>query len=108
MHVQGYPHFYVKGDRRRAVYFTAEARDLVAQGWKREQAKQPELVAAPVAPAPEVKAGPVDEPEVETDSTPAFELMTRPELLEYAASKGVDLPNNALKADLIKACQEIG
>lgn len=111
MHLPGYPHFYVKNGKRRAVYFTGEARDLTAQGWIKEGAA--EVAAAPevVVPAPEVAvpapAVEVDEPEVETSEEPAFELMTRVELLAYAESKGIDLPNNALKADLIEACRQI-
>lgn len=106
MHLPGYPHFYVKNGKRRAVYYTGEARDLAAAGWVKEGTEE----ITPAAPAPVAAAAPAveaDEPEVETSAEPAFDLMTRAELLAYAESKGVDLPNNALKAELIEACRKI-
>jgi hypothetical protein len=36
-----------------------------------------------------------------------FEAMTKRELLQYAKDHGVDLPDNALKAELIEACEAI-
>jgi hypothetical protein len=33
--------------------------------------------------------------------------MTKIELLEYAMDRGVDLPNNMLKAEMVKACKQL-
>lgn len=130
MHLHGYPKYYVKDGKRRAVYYTADARDLTASGWRPEEEKQvaaakPEKVNKP-APAPldtkEPNAAlePVEKIEVEViedvtneveskniEDLPDFEFMTKPELLEYAMRRGVDLPNNALKAELVKSCREL-
>jgi hypothetical protein len=130
MHLHGYPKYYVKDGKRRAVYYTADARDLTASGWRPEEEKQaaatkpakttkpapaPPRVEAPTsAPEPvekievEVVEGPTNEAEPKgTEDLPDFEFMTKPELLEYAMRRGVDLPNNALKAELVKACREL-
>lgn len=103
MHLRNYPQYFVKDGERIAVYYTADARDLKALGWKPESAPaQPE--AAPKTE--EVKVDVViEEPEV--DGKPEFEFMTRSELLAYALERGVDLPNNSLKAELIEACKKL-
>jgi hypothetical protein len=117
MHLRDYPHYYTKDGKRRAVYYTAEARDLKAMGWVREEPKpaKPSVTEKP-APAQEPTPEPIKPevvvPEVVTEepageSEPVFEFMTRPELLKYAMDRGVDLPNNALKAELIDACKAI-
>lgn len=123
MYLRGYPKYYVKDGKRRPVYYTADARDLTAKGWRPEEEKtaevhkpaQAEKVSAPVEqPKPvekievEVIEDAVQEPKlINTDELPDFEFMTKPELLEYAMNRGVDLPNNALKAELVKACREL-
>lgn len=95
MHLRNFPHYYVKDGERVAVYYTADARDLTAMGWKREEAAKPQ------APAEEPRAEAVESEEVD------LELLTRVELLKYAADRGVDLPNNAVKAELIEACSKL-
>lgn len=130
MHLQGYPKYYVKNGKRRPVYYTADARDLTASGWRPEEEKQtvkagPEKAANP-APAPLCEEEPKTAPKplekinvevvedtalaVEpgnTEELPDFEFMTKSELLQYAMNRGVDLPNNALKYELVKACREL-
>lgn len=120
MHLRGYPKYYVKDGKRRPVYYTADARDLVATGWTPEEEKSAKLEKPVAAPAPKKKPAPVEKIEIEvvediapeseskaTESLPDFEFMTKPELLEYAMDRGVDLPNNALKAELVKACRNL-
>ena len=114
MHLPGYPVYYVKDGKRRAVYYTAEARDLKAMGWKPEEApKAPEVKPAPKAEAKSAPKPEVIKPEVviedatEEGELPDFEFMTRTELLKYAMDRGVDLPNNALKAELVEACKKL-
>lgn len=106
MHLNDYPHYYVKNGERVAVYFTGEARDLRQSGWVREK---PEALKKEAPAKKEVITEKVevviDEPE--TDGEVDFEFMTKPELLAYAMQRGVDLPNNALKADLVEACKKL-
>ena len=103
MHLKPYPQYFVKDSERRAVFFTSEARDLRAMGWAPEkEAKQP----ATSAPKPIAEAV-ATEPAESTEKTPDFELMTKTELLSYAMERGVDLKNNAPKAELIEACSKL-
>jgi len=105
MHLRNYPQYFVKDGERIAVYYTADARDLKAQGWKPEETK-PAAKPEPEPKPEEIKVEVVaDEPT--GDGEPEFEFMTKPELLAYALERGVDLPNNALKAELIEACKKL-
>lgn len=116
MHLPGYPVYFVKGSKRRAVYYTAEARDLKALGWQEEEyAKAPEVAPAPLpavakkeAVKPEVVEVTIENEVASDGETPDFEFMTKPELLAYALERGVDLPNNSLKAELVEACKKLG
>ena len=134
MHIRNYPQFFVKDGKRRAVYYTAQARELIALGWlpeEKAQKGQPveketvkevqkEEIAEPVSLETEVKlepkpenieveivADPFSTPQPTENKVTDFDFLTRPALLKYALDRGVDLPNNALKADLVKACKEI-
>lgn len=113
MHLRNFPHYYIKGDERVAVYYTADARDLQAQGWKREEtlkgaAKQSkeakEAKQATEAVTEKIEVTVEEDAELEAVD---FEFMTRTELLKYALDRGVDLPNNALKAELVEACKKL-
>lgn len=113
MHLRNYPQYFVKNGERIAVYYTADARDLRALGWEPEQsAKQepkpaPKLEPAqPKAEVEKLEVELIEENQVESEK-PEFEFMTRVELLAYAEKRGVDLPNNALKADLVEACKKL-
>lgn len=115
MHLKNYPHYYVKGSERRAVYFTGDARDLRSQGWRKEG----EEMATPVKKAVEAvipEPAPVEPERIEVEvvadkpkleELPSFEFMTKTELLSYAMDRGVDLPNNMLKAELIAECKKL-
>ena len=124
MHLRGYPKYYVKNGKRRAVYYTSEVRDLTALGWRPEGDSTPvEKPAKKVAakPATELAPEPVAEkieievveektlaPELaSTEELPDFEFMTKPELIEYAAECGETLQPNSLKADLVAACKKL-
>jgi hypothetical protein len=95
MHVKNYPQYYVRGDERRAVYFTADVRDLKAFGWELESSPE----AAPVE-APEPEEEPVEQ-------KPDIQAMTKNELIEYAAKRGIELQQTSLKAELIDACKDL-
>lgn len=125
MHLRGYPKYFVKGDKRRPVYYTAEAAELLSLGWKAEE--ELALVKAPASRKDEpveavakigekvekIEVEIVEDTEkaqassVETAERPNFEFMTRVELLRYAQDRGIDLPNNALKAELVSACKRL-
>ena len=111
-HLKKLPTYFVKeGERRRAAYYTIQARELIEAGYVEEGEK-----AAPRAPkplpeiVPEVAAEPYDstdsltEPVAEEES---LDEMTKAELLEWALERGHDLKNNAPKAEILKACKEI-
>jgi hypothetical protein len=107
MHVKNYPQYYVRGDERRAVYFTADVRDLKVAGWELESSVAPE----PVEPEPEtVAAKPVELPKLSekpVKAKPDIEAMTKNELVEYAAKRGIQLQQTSLKSDLIDACKDL-
>ena len=109
-HLDKLPTWFVKGDERRAAYYTIQARELRAEGFIEEGEKaapapqskpQPEIVN-------EVGAEPYDSTESLTEPVAeSLEEMTKAELLDWALEHGVDLPNNDRKADIFKACKEI-
>jgi hypothetical protein len=113
-HLKKLPTYFVKGDKRRAAYYTIQARELRAKGYVEEDGKkaepmdlldkrQPEIVN-------EVGAEPYDSTESLTEPMAEKEdldSMTKAELLGYAMDHGVDLPNNDLKAEILAACKEI-
>ncbi len=128
MHLRGYPKYYVKNGKRRAVYYTSEVRDLTALGWRPEGDSTPvEKPEKKVAAKPAVEPAPAPEPELvaerieievveeETlapelapnEELPDFEFMTKPELIEYAAKNGETLQLTSLKADLVAACKKL-
>lgn len=120
MHLRNYPHYFVKDGERRAVYYTAQVRELLALGWRREETAKNEPVRSPAptsAPAPiaeieEIEADVVveevsKEQEEKDVKLPVFDFMTKPELLQYALDRGVDLPNNMLKAELVAECKKL-
>jgi hypothetical protein len=111
-HLKKLPTYFVKGDERRAAYWTVQARELRAQGFVEETEKAE--VRKPIEKQPEivVEAGStaydstdsLQEPQAEEND---LDGMTKAELLDWALDRGHDLPNNDLKAEILKACKEI-
>ena len=111
-HLRKLPTYFVKGDERRAAYYTIQARELRAKGFV-EEGERAE-VRKPIERQPEivVEAGgtaydsteSLQEPQAEDDD---LDGMTKAELLDWALDRGHDLPNNDLKAEILKACKEI-
>lgn len=111
-HLKKLPTYFVKGDERRAAYWTVQARELRAKGFVEEGEKAE--VREPIEKQPEivVEAGgtaydstdSLQEPQAEEDD---LDGMTKAELLDWALDRGHDLPNNDLKAEILKACKEI-
>ena len=111
-HLDKLPTYFVKGDERRAAYYTIQAREWRAEGFVEEgekavAAKLPERLPEIVN---EVGAEPFDstesltEPMAEEDD---LDAMTKAELLDWALDHGEDLPNNDLKAEILAKCKEI-
>lgn len=110
MHLRKLPTWFVKGDDRRAAYYTIQARELRAAGYVEEGEKA--VAAKPIERQPEivneVGAEPYDSTESLTEPiAETLEEMTKAELLDWALERGVDLPNNDKKADIFAACKEI-
>jgi hypothetical protein len=108
-HLEKLPTWFVKGDQRRAAYYTINARELIADGWTEEGEK-----AAP-APAPKpqpeilVEAGQdaFDDDSIKEPLGERLEEMTKAELLDWALDQGHDLKNALPKAEIFKLCKEI-
>ena len=108
-HLKKLPTYFVKGDERRAAYYTIDARELRAAGCVEEGEK-----AAP-APAPKplpeilVEAGQdaYDDDSLKATEGETLEEMTKAELLEWAMDHGHDLKNALPKAEIFKLCKEI-
>lgn len=129
MHLRGFPRYFVKGEERRAAYFTVEETELLQQGWvpaesqaaespdtKPEQRVEVESVKQEVIvepPRPEEIIAEVVEDEVATipaeEEEPSldFEFMTKSELIEYAADRGVELKQALHKSELVEECKRV-
>jgi len=109
-HLDKLPTWFVKGDERRAAYYTIQARELRAAGFVEEGEK-----AAPAPqpkPLPEIvnEAGaePYDSTESLTEPVgETLEEMTKAELLDWAMDQGRDLKNALPKAEIFKLCKKI-
>ena len=112
-HLKKLPTYFVKGDERRAAYYTIQARELRTKGYVEEGEKAeavnliekrlPEIVN-------EVGAEPFDSTESLTEplaDEEALDEMTKAELLDWAMDKGHDLKNALPKTEILKACKEI-
>jgi len=112
-HLKKLPTYFVKdGERRRAAYYTIQARELRNLGYVEEGEKA--VAAKPIERLPEivneVGAEPFDSTESLTEPMAEendLDSMTKAELLDYALERGVDLPNNDLKAEILAACKKI-
>jgi hypothetical protein len=111
-HLKKLPTYFVKGDERRAAYYTIQARELRAAGFTEEGAKAE--VRKPVEKQPEIV---VEVGTTAYDSTDALQEpqaeegdldgMTKAELLDWAMDQGHDLKNALPKAEILAACKEI-
>jgi hypothetical protein len=112
-HLKKMPTYFVKGEERRAVYYTIDARELIEAGFVEEGAEPGKKIEAhEPKPVPEtlVEAG-IDAFDTEAvkdeGSESDLEEMTKAELLEFAMERGVDLPNNDRKADILAECRKL-
>jgi len=118
MHLKNLPTYFVKGDDRRAVYYTVIAEELRAEGFVEEG-----VLAEPAAEDKKIPERPVvagvdafedvmnanqpeddvvDEPEQAID----LDSLTRAELIDWARTSGITVKQNASKAEILKLCKE--
>lgn len=112
MHLRKLPTWFVKGDERRAAYYTIQARELRAAGFVEEGEKA--VAKKPIEKQPEIL---VEAGSTAYDSTDALqepqsddetiEEMTKAELLDWAMDRGHDLKNALPKSEIFKLCKEI-
>lgn len=111
-HLKKLPTWFVKGDERRAAYYTVQARELQDEGFVEEGEKA--VAKKPLERLPEivneVGAEPYDSTESLTEPMADegnLDSMTKAELLDWALEQGEDLPVNDLKAEILAKCKEI-
>jgi len=111
-HLDKLPTWFVKGDERRAAYYTIQAREFRAEGFVEEGEKA--VAAKPLERLPEIVNEVGSEPYDSTESLTEpmaeeddLDSMTKAELLDWALEHGEDLPNNDLKAEILAKCKKI-
>jgi hypothetical protein len=118
MHLKNLPTYFIKGDDRRAVYYTVIADELRAQGFVEESvlaepaAEDKKIPERPVVAgvdafedvmnADQPDDGAVDESEQDID----LDSLTRAELIDLARAIGISVKQNASKAEILKLCKE--
>ena len=112
MHLRKLPTWFIKGDSRRAAYYTIQASELRAAGYVEEGEKaevkkpierQPEIIVEAGASAYDSTEA-IQEPQSDGET---IEEMTKAELLDWAMDRGHDLKNALPKAEIFKLCKEI-
>ena len=111
-HLKKLPTWFVKGNLRRAAFYTIQARELRARGYAEEGEKAE--VREPIEKQPEIV---VEAGTTAYDSTDALQEpqaddgdldgMTKAELLGWAMDHGHDLKNALPKAEILASCKEI-
>lgn len=112
MHLKKLPTWFVKGDSRRAAYYTIQASELRSAGYVEEGEKA--VAKKPIERQPEilVEAGgtaydstdSLQEPQSDGET---LEEMTKAELLDWALDRGHDLKNALPKSEIFQLCKEI-
>lgn len=112
MHLRKLPTYFVKGERRRAAYYTIQAREFLAAGYVEEGEKAE--ARKPIERQPEiiVEAGTAAYDSTEAIQEPlsdgeTIEDMTKAELLDWASDRGHDLKNALPKSEIFKLCKDI-
>jgi hypothetical protein len=120
MYIPDFPVYFIKGNRRKAVYHSAIARELQATGWVQEGATS-DIKDAPTAVSnnePSEAAGdtadisePESEPEPEAEPViQEFEIdldsMTKAQLIQFAETFAIEFKSTASKAELLDLCKQ--
>jgi len=111
-HLKKLPTYFVKGDERRAAYYTINARELMAAGFVEEGAEPNQPIKAhEPKPVPEilVEVG-LDAFDTESikgeGSEDNLDDMTKAELVEYAEEHGLEFKPNQPKAEILQICKD--
>ena len=111
-HLEKLPTYFVKGDERRAAYYSVTARELLAAGFTPEDGEvvirepikeQPEIVVEAGTTAYDSTDAP-QEPQAEEDD---LDGMNKAELIDWAADHGVEVKPYATKSSILEACKEV-
>ena len=112
MHLHKLPTWFVKGDERRAAYYTIQAREFRSAGFVEEGEKA--IAKKPIERQPEilVEAGTTAYDSTEAPQEPLVEQgnldsMTKAELLEYATDHGKELKSSLPKSEILDFCKGI-
>lgn len=117
-HLSKLPTYFVKGDNRRAAYYTVTARELIEAGYVEEGGgesefkpkpnKQPEIVVEAGQDAFDDDSFKITEDQAyEYKPEPNLNTFTKQELVDFAAKNGVELDITDRKIELLNKCQEI-
>lgn len=102
MYLRERPTRYTNGTETIQVYYTAQARDLEAEGWVRVDKEEvvPESVPfEEVLPDTQVDY-------VEIEQEPDLGLMTKRELIAYAEENNIQVSSQDTKAEIVQAIEE--
>lgn len=113
MYLDQSPVYFTKDGRRKAVYHTVLARELLATGWQQEGAVAPEAPPQPIAPVVEEVAQPealAEAADAEEEPEPGeyFDLdsMTKMQLVSFAEVHDIEFKSSMSKAELLEICKE--
>lgn len=124
MYLDKVPTYFIKGNRRKPVYHTVLARELLADGWIPEKGSATsgfrpieidpkaavEVPATPEPPSTQA-AEPESEVDAEADPEPSsadsvdLDSMTKAQLTAFAEQNGVEVKAYATKTELLDICK---
>lgn len=113
MYLDQAPVYFTKDGRRKAVYHTVLARELLASGWQQEGVAKSEGPAPVITPVMEEASQPeatAETAETEEDPEPVehFDLdsMTKMQLVSFAEVHDIEFKSSISKAELLEICKE--
>lgn len=107
-HLRKLPTYFTKGEERRGVFFTIQARELIADGWVEEDEKA-ERIRPQKLPevAVEVGGSAFDMENKLEEASEVLEEMTKSELLDWAEKRNIEVKSSAPKYEILKSCKEV-
>lgn len=108
-HLHKLPTYFVKGDDRRAAYYTVQAAELRGAGYVEEgtEKARPRVIDFKLPEQPVEVGADAFEDLMDDEQKDNLDEMTKAELLEWAYEQGHDLKNALPKAEILKQCKEI-
>lgn len=118
MYLDKVPTYFTKGNRRKPVYHTVLARELLADGWMPEQGSATSgfrpieidpkaAIEVPVASEESDQQIIESEPEPELPHVDSVDLdsMTKAQLASFAEQNGAEIKAYATKTELLEICK---